>query len=557
MILQLFNIHTKALIQRLMLMHLLVLGLSLYDESSLLVFSLVHLDALLIIAIMYLHQDYKAPLKLKNYLGPILKTLVKTIPILVGLYFIIPNSLKLASQYQASSGGQIGLAHSIEPGTVDKIAQSKRISFSATLLESSPLPAEKLYWRAIVLESGNGLTWKKINTKPSRLKRSQSLNNRSDNSIHYQLELSPELVPFVPTLDYFRGIYGKRNNSLYINELGQLQQITSMHPKSSTYVSSLNPSKTTNLGSSKRIKFKFNKEAEVVAFISKIKNSAPDAMSFYKQLIKHFTDYSFEYSLSPGRITSLSDFLFKYRRGFCEHYAAATASLMNQAGFPTRVISGFQGGEWNPYERKIEVGTSDAHAWVELWDEGQKKWLRKDPIADFSPTRTQLGGQRYFSFLSSPIAKTIFTESQINWLWNTYQSSKFQITFLWKKAKGKLKYLHEQESYQIGMLILIASSLLSLLYFSYQKYRRSVVYLHKQLDRKFEAYFAKVAKTYQLTQHHKKFKTIMLKQLNLKIEDQEERKKHREFILLWLDLRYGYSYSKDKWLRLVTLEKSL
>ena len=40
------------------------------------------------------------------------------------------------------------------------------------------------------------------------------------------------------------------------------------------------------------------------------------------------------------------DFLFRKKKGFCEHFAGSFALLMRYADIPVRVVIGYQGGEF-------------------------------------------------------------------------------------------------------------------------------------------------------------------------------------------------------------------
>ena len=94
-----------------------------------------------------------------------------------------------------------------------------------------------------------------------------------------------------------------------------------------------------------------------------------------------FRRQPFRYSLQPGAVADLDAFLFDQQVGFCGHYASSLAALMRAADVPARVISGYQGGHvvqplsGSPY---MELRQSDAHAWVELWLEGEGS-QRVDP----------------------------------------------------------------------------------------------------------------------------------------------------------------------------------
>src|SRR5205807_3979349 len=63
--------------------------------------------------------------------------------------------------------------------------------------------------------------------------------------------------------------------------------------------------------------------------------------------LRYFRQEKFVYSLEPGTYggDALSEFLFERRVGFCEHYAAAFATLARLAGIPSRVVVGYHGGE--------------------------------------------------------------------------------------------------------------------------------------------------------------------------------------------------------------------
>ena len=88
----------------------------------------------------------------------------------------------------------------------------------------------------------------------------------------------------------------------------------------------------------------------------------------------------------------MDQFLFDTREGFCEHYAAAFVTLMRSAGIPARVVTGYQGGEFNKVSDYMLVRRRDAHAWTEVYLNGH--WQRVDPTAAVSPERVSLGINR-------------------------------------------------------------------------------------------------------------------------------------------------------------------
>ncbi len=74
--------------------------------------------------------------------------------------------------------------------------------------------------------------------------------------------------------------------------------------------------------------------------------------------------------------------------GWCEHFAGSFALLARAAGWPSRVVAGFNGGAWNDIENYLVIRAKDAHAWVEVFD-GEGAWLRVDP----TPGATTVEGE--------------------------------------------------------------------------------------------------------------------------------------------------------------------
>lgn len=93
---------------------------------------------------------------------------------------------------------------------------------------------------------------------------------------------------------------------------------------------------------------------------------------------------SHDYSMSVGlpKIESVKDPVARWidseLPGHCEFFASSFVLTARAAGFPARVVVGFKGGTWNPYEKYFMVSNSDAHAWAEIYD-GVGNWIRVDP----------------------------------------------------------------------------------------------------------------------------------------------------------------------------------
>ena len=68
----------------------------------------------------------------------------------------------------------------------------------------------------------------------------------------------------------------------------------------------------------------------------------------------------------------------RFKRGFCQYYAATMAVLLRDRGVPTRIAQGFLPGSRDPNTGVERVLNSNAHAWVEVYFPGYG-WVTFDP----------------------------------------------------------------------------------------------------------------------------------------------------------------------------------
>lgn len=102
--------------------------------------------------------------------------------------------------------------------------------------------------------------------------------------------------------------------------------------------------------------------------------------SLVAQALEDHLSTTFRYTLDVGHtpgVEPVQDFLFEQRAGHCEYFASAMAVLLRLRGVPSRVVSGFRGGDYSPWSQAWTVRQRDAHAWVEA--ETERGWARYDP----------------------------------------------------------------------------------------------------------------------------------------------------------------------------------
>ncbi len=97
--------------------------------------------------------------------------------------------------------------------------------------------------------------------------------------------------------------------------------------------------------------------------------------------IEYFLQTDFGYTLEQkaGGADPLADFLFNVREGHCEYFATAMAVMLRTRGVATRVVNGFQRGEYNETADVFVVRQRNAHSWVEVYFPSQDVWVPFDP----------------------------------------------------------------------------------------------------------------------------------------------------------------------------------
>ncbi len=120
-------------------------------------------------------------------------------------------------------------------------------------------------------------------------------------------------------------------------------------------------------------------------------------------------NYPYDLDIPPQDkdMDSVAYFLFEQKAGYCEHFASAMAVMARSVGIPARVVTGYTGGEYNPFTAMWEIRQSDAHAWVEVYF-GSAGWVPFDPTPGFDyPSGDRQGAWmagRVFTYLGGLIA---------------------------------------------------------------------------------------------------------------------------------------------------------
>lgn len=318
---------------------------------------------------------------------PLAAILFMFVPRIEGRFWAVPT---------AADRGTTGIDEEMSPGDVAALGLSDDPAFRAWF--TSPVPApEDRYWRMLVLEQFDGRTWRRARDDG---RREASLDVRGP-TIDYRIALEPTQRQWLPALDYVttwpesaairtRGLQLIRWDS----RLMEAPRVTERFvytarsaPQARWMADELPPDLAL-----RNLALPEGRHPRTRALAAELRAASPEPREIVARALERFRSEPFEYVLEPPPLGAdpVDEFLFETRAGFCEHYSSAFAVLMRAAGVPTRVVTGYQGGESNAYGGYLLVRQSTAHAWNEVWIAGEG-WVRVDPTAAVAPERVRRG----------------------------------------------------------------------------------------------------------------------------------------------------------------------
>jgi hypothetical protein len=115
--------------------------------------------------------------------------------------------------------------------------------------------------------------------------------------------------------------------------------------------------------------------------------------------VERYLSTRFGYTLELPRTPPqdpVANFLFERKHGHCEYFASSMAVMLRTLRIPSRIVTGFRGGEFNDLTGQYVVRASDAHSWVEAYFPGSG-WISFDPTPAASvPTRSGWSRMRLY-----------------------------------------------------------------------------------------------------------------------------------------------------------------
>ena len=423
---------------------------------------------------------------------------IRALPLAILFFFLFPRVHGafgfIPSLDKAQSNA---LSDALVAGEMAQAAFNEELAFRVNFKDGQIPKRQDLYWRVKTMPIERDFTWE-VSRAPvsSEISASIAMQNLAtldtqdkQGEYIYSILHEPTTDTLLPYLDYVAGTEGGRVRFDY-----SVQHNANLG-SSFSYIgrSTLTPSLTPNgiqISRQRYINTNSTPTARTQALLNTIRQKADSDYDKVNLVYEYIANNGFAYSLTPpslGEENFLDRFLFETKTGYCEHYASTFTTLMRWLGVPARIVLGYQGGEIinensdNPF---LEVGYKDAHAWSEIWIDGE--WLRVDPTTAVSSERIDYGMQAVMQlwndeiFGSSETATALsdyLNPSGATRYWRKFRDQWKSVAFQWNKwvvnydAKTQLELLkrlgfnHGNQLLTLVGILFICATTLMLFYF--------------------------------------------------------------------------------------------
>lgn len=372
----------------------------LYSQSFLLTLYLL----CVLVGLTALLMQMNRVLPATNLLIPLGKTLnisLQALPVAAILFVLFPRLSQPLWQFGLGDNSAItGLSERVSLGSISRLIQSPAIAFRVKFHSTIPT-AEQRYWRGLVLWDTDGYEW--FNRQPAHEDKTDNRLLEASQSVSYEVFLEPHDKHWLYALDL--PDFAPTGSSLQ-DDFTLVSKQPILHPKHYQLSSSIRYS-TAALSHQVRnraLALPVNVTQEEKELVQTWRAQSKTDQELIQLALQHFHDQPFVYTLTPPNYfdNPIHEFLFEGKQGFCEHYASSFTLLMRLADIPTRMVLGYQGGEYNSIGDYYVLRQHDAHAWSEVWLD-QVGWIRIDPTAAVAPERIRFTIEPDFAVLGSPV----------------------------------------------------------------------------------------------------------------------------------------------------------
>lgn len=362
------------------------------------------------LSFLILIQDFYRTLGLPWKIKDIRNAILWVVPLTGVMFFLTPRLLNpLPYQGGKPSPGEVGYTPDVNISEIERLEGNDRPVFQALL--NKKIYQHDLYWRGNTISFTDGWNWTSMPHDQDTVEPElYQIKHIETDFIHQSVRVYNKEDYFF-TLDRPQDIYAgngtyhlKGKRTLAQKRWQWFNRYEAISSPRDELINSEELHKYLRPAVSKR-------DQQWIDENFKGKTLSEVRQELQEYLVKH----EFQYSLNPGRVQNFHEFMVRKKIGYCSHYSSALAIILRQKKIPSRLVSGFMGGNFNRFADSYLVTQNDAHVWVEALE--NNSWVRLDPTEWIAPDRVQLGGEAFMSKVASQGGIRLFPylTSQLGW----------------------------------------------------------------------------------------------------------------------------------------------
>ena len=298
-------------------------------------------------------------------------------------FLVLPRyEAGLMSQLHRPGQRMSGFSESVTLGEISSIQGSDKVVMRVTLRGKAP---EDLRWRGIALDRFTGRAW--ANTappgRPTLRGEVYQLREPTPGSqrVVQEISIEPSSVRALFHLPGATRLVADSFRGVRMDRWGNLQRSGEPTRRTRYEVTSELQAAPGELDDGMRAAFLQLPELDprVAAAAREAAGEGDDAARAARILSYLRSTCSYALDVNDlGVPDPVSWFLFEQRRGHCEYFATSMAVMLRTVGIPSRVVNGFQSGDYSRIFDAWVVRQRNAHSWVEAWIPGLG-WTMFDP----------------------------------------------------------------------------------------------------------------------------------------------------------------------------------
>ena len=353
--------------------------------------------------------------------------LLLCLPLMILFFVFAPRFAPFWTVPGAGGQAKTGISDSMTPGDIANLSKSDELAFSVSFDGKRPKQSD-LYWRGLVMQYFDGKTWTQADpdlppqmfgkSNDIKLKESDLPLKKQGKAIDYKIIYQKTGQPWMFALNPVVDIKGP---AIFASDFRIEAKDTIAEPILVTFKSYPDSIKELTLDDATRaINLQLPETGNVKSRLlaEQLFASSASTQEYVQRVMQRFREQEYFYTLRPtllGDENTIDGFLMDTKRGFCAHYAGSFVFMMRAVGIPARVVTGYQGGEWNEKGQFLAVHQFDAHAWTEVWLEGEG-WQRFDPTAMVAPQRIEQSLEAAMQDEGSFLEDKVLSLNKIKWL---------------------------------------------------------------------------------------------------------------------------------------------